>query len=355
MAKRDTTQRAFLLLLVVVVSAAFLWMIRSFLVPLVLAATFASLAYPLQARLERLCRGRKGLAATLTLLAVVVVVGLPLAAFGAMLIGQAVKVAAAAGPWLQQTFAERVDHIEKLRHLPGYGLLRPYWTDILARVGNLGAALGGLAFARLSDLTAGTLTFFLDSVIVLYAMFFFLAGGPAILRRILYLMPLSHEDELHLLTRFRTMARATVKGIFVIGTVQGAATGLALAAAGVPSALLWGSVAAAASLIPTVGTALVWGPAVIYLLVTGKVVAGALVALWCAVVVGGADNVLRPVLVGKDTDVHELLVLLSTLGGLMLFGLSGLLLGPVLAVMFLAVWDIYGAAFKDVLPGVGKL
>ncbi len=355
MTKRDATQRAFLLFLVVAVTAAFLWMIRAFLVPLLLAATFASLAYPLQERLERRLRGRKGLAASLTLLTVVVVAGLPLAAFGVMLAGQGVKVTAAAGPWLQQTFAERADHIEKLQHLPGYALLRPHWSDILARVGNLGAALGGLAFARLSDITAGTLGFMLDLAIILYAMFFFLASGPDILRRILYLMPLSHEDELQLLTRFRTMARATVKGIFVIGAVQGLAAGLAFAAAGVPSALFWGSVTALASLIPTVGTALVWGPAVIYLLVTGETVAGALVALWCAVVVGGVDNLLRPVLVGKDTQVHELLVLLSTLGGLMLFGLSGLLLGPVLAVMFLTVWDIYGAAFKDVLPSVGRL
>lgn len=355
MAKRDTTQRAFLLFLVVVVSAAFLWMIRSFLVPLLLAATFASLAYPLQARLERRFRGRKGLAATFTLLTAVVVVGLPLATFGAMLIGQAVKVAAAAGPWLQQTFAQRADHLERLQHLPGYEPLRPYWADILARAGTLGAALGALAFSRLSDLTAGTLSFFLDFVIVLYAMFFFLAGGPEILRRILYLMPLSHEDEIHLLARFRSMARATVKGTLVIGAVQGLATGLALAAAGVPSALFWGSVTALASLIPTVGTALVWGPAVLYLLAQGEILSGALVALWCAVVVGGVDNVLRPVLVGSETQVHELLILLSTLGGLMLFGLSGLLLGPVLAVMFLAVWDIYGAAFKDVLPSVGKL
>lgn len=355
MAKRDTTQRAFLLFLVVVVSAAFLWMIRSFLVPLLLAATFASLAYPLQARLERLCRGRKGLAATLTLLTVVVIGGLPLAAFGAMLIGQAVKVAAAAGPWLQQTFAERADHIGRLQHLPGYDLLRPYWSEILARAGSLGAALGSLAFSRLSELTAGTLGVFLDLITILYAMFFFLVGGPDILRRVLYLMPLSHADESHLLARFRSMARATVKGTLVIGAVQGTATGLALAAAGVPSALFWGSVTALASLIPTVGTALVWGPAVLYLLAQGEVLSGVLVALWCALVVGGADNVLRPVLVGKETQVHELLVLLSTLGGMMLFGLSGLLLGPVLAVLFLTVWDIYGEAFKDVLPGVGKL
>lgn len=355
MAKRDTAQRAFLLLLVVAVSAAFLWMIRAFLIPLLLAATFASLAYPLQERLEGRLRGRKGVAASLTLLAVLFVVALPLAAFAAMLAAEAVRVAAVAGPWLQQAFAERGELLDRLRNLPGYGLLRPHASELLSRAGSLGAALGALVFARLSSITAGTLGAVLDLVIILYAMFFFLVGGRDMLRRVLYLAPLSHEDELQLLTRFRSMARATIKGTLVIGLVQGAATGLALWAAGVPSALLWGSVTVFASLIPAVGTALVWGPAVVWLLVSGSALKAGLVAVWCAVAVGGVDNVLRPALVGKDTQVHELLVLLSTLGGLSLFGVPGLLLGPVLAVLFLTVWDLYGAAFKEYLPGVGKL
>lgn len=354
-AQRVSVQRAFLLLLVAATSAVFLWMIRAFLVPLLLAATFASLSYPLYERCERRLRGRRAAASALTLLLLLLLVALPLLAFGGLIVAEAVKVASAAEPWMRQAFAERGELFERLQRLPGYELARPYWRDILERTGTVAGALGKLALSQLSSLTAGTLSFLLDLAIMLYAMFFFYTDGPAILRRILYLVPLSHDNELQLLSRFRSMARATVKGTLVIGVAQGAGAGAALALAGVPSALLWSVLMAVASLLPTVGTALIWGPAALYLMLTGSALKGLLVAAWCAVVVGSVDNVLRPILVGKDTEVHELLILLSTLGGMMLFGLSGILLGPVLAVMFLTVWDLYAVAFRQFLPGVGKL
>jgi predicted PurR-regulated permease PerM len=109
------------------------------------------------------------------------------------------------------------------------------------------------------------------------------------------------------------------------------------------------------SVVPNVGSALIWVPACIYLFIKGDTTAATLVFLWCAVVVGSADNVLRPILVGKDTQMPELLVLLSTLGGLTMFGLEGFILGPGLALIFLTIWDIYGAVFKDVLPKAGDL
>lgn len=353
--KRNPAQRAFLLALVAAATLAFLYMIRSFLVPLLLAATFAGMARPFHARLERLLGGRPAPAAALTLLTALLLVILPLLTFALMLAGQAVMVASAAGPWLERVFAERAELLAHLQALPGYELARPYWSEILGRAGALGAELGSFVLSRLSSATFVTVGFLVDGAIILYATYFFLIDGEAVLRRILYLAPLPHEDELRLLKRFQSMARATIKGTLLIGFVQGLGTGLALAVAGVPSALFWGALAAIASLIPTVGAALVWGPAALYLLITGSTLKGVLLAAWGAVVVGSADNLLRPVLVGKDTQVHELLILLSTLGGLMMFGLGGLMLGPLLAVTFLTVWDIYGAAFKEYLPEVGRL
>jgi predicted PurR-regulated permease PerM len=213
--------------------------------------------------------------------------------------------------------------------------------------------LGKLIFEKASSITAGTLMFFVHFAILLYAMFFFFLDGPRILERMLYYMPLNRHDEKRLLDGFRSMARATIKGIVVIGAVQGTLAGLGFWAAGIGSALFWGTVMAVLSVVPNIGSALVWLPAGVILLIKGKTAAGALLLIWCAVVVGSADNVLRPILIGKDTRVHELLVLISTLGGLSMMGLGGFVLGPVLALLFLTVWDIYGRAFKDVLPSTG--
>jgi predicted PurR-regulated permease PerM len=104
------------------------------------------------------------------------------------------------------------------------------------------------------------------------------------------------------------------------------------------------------SLIPNIGTALVWVPACIFLFIKGDSMSGVLLFLWCAVIVGTVDNFLKPILVGKDTKVPELLILVSTLGGVTMLGLSGFIMGPVLALLFLTIWDIYGDTFKSVLP-----
>lgn len=347
-------QRVFLVGLLVAVSAVFLWMIRTFLIPLFLAATFASLSYPLFQRLERLLRGWRKTAAALTLLALLLGVAVPLAAFARVIAGEAVKVSTAVGRWVEGRVHEPEDLYESMRSLPGYEALRPHAQEILARVGAVAGRLGNFLVEKASAATAGTLVFFLHLGILLYAMFFFLVDGPAILQRILYLTPLTHEDEMRLLDGFSSMARATVKGTLVIGLIQGAGAGAALALAGVPSALFWSTVMVLFALVPVVGTPLIWIPASIYLYVQGEALKAALVVAWCAVFVGSVDNILRPYLVGRDTQVHDLLVLVSTLGGLMLFGMSGFIIGPVIAVLFLTVWDIYGMTFKDMLSASGQ-
>jgi predicted PurR-regulated permease PerM len=135
----------------------------------------------------------------------------------------------------------------------------------------------------------------------------------------------------------------------VIGIIQGGLAGFALYLAGIQGAVFWGAIMAVLSIIPGVGAALIWVPAVIYLLVTGQVWQGVALAVWCAVVVGTADNVLRPRMVGKDAQMPDLLVLLSTLGGLAWFGIVGIILGPMLATVFIAVWSIYREAFAEQL------
>ena len=190
---------------------------------------------------------------------------------------------------------------------------------------------------------------------MLYAMFFFLKDGRAILERIFYYIPLGHEDEAHVLDRLTSITRATVKGTLVIGLIQGTLASISFAVAGILGSVLWGTVMVILSVVPGIGATFIWVPAVFYLFVTGQTMAGTLLAIWCAAVIGTIDNILRPILVGKDAQMPDLLIMVGTLGGLFLFGPIGFIIGPVVCGLFLTVLDIYGTRFKNILPPVGDL
>jgi predicted PurR-regulated permease PerM len=231
----------------------------------------------------------------------------------------------------------------------------PSHQEILNWLGTAAQSAGGFLVASASRMTAGTAAFFLDFFVMVYAMFFFLRDGPAILERIFYYTPLSSEDEERMLERFVSVTRATIKGTLIIGLIQGTLAGVAFWFAGVGGAAFWGTLMVILSIIPGVGSAIVWIPAVIYLFATGETLSAILLAAWCAAVVGTIDNVLRPMLVGKDAKMPDLLILLGTLGGLFLFGPIGFIVGPIICGLFLTVWEIYGVAFRDVLPPVKGL
>jgi predicted PurR-regulated permease PerM len=204
-------------------------------------------------------------------------------------------------------------------------------------------------------MTASTAVFLLNLFVMVYAMFFFLKDGERTLEKIFYYLPLSDEDEELMLQRFISITRATVKGTLLIGIIQGALAGFAFWLASIDGAAFWGTIMAILSIVPGIGAALIWVPAVIYLIVTGQLLAGVLLFAWCAAVVGTIDNILRPILVGKDAKMPDLLILVGTLGGLFLFGPIGFIVGPIVCGLFLTVWEIYGATFKDLLPPVKRL
>jgi predicted PurR-regulated permease PerM len=158
-----------------------------------------------------------------------------------------------------------------------------------------------------------------------------------------------------MLARFTSITRATVKGTLVIGAIQGALAGVAFWVAGIGGAARWGTVITILSIIPGIGAPLVWVPVVIFLFVNGQYLTATLLLVWCGAVVGTVDNFLRPVLVGRDAKMPDLLILIGTLGGLFLFGPIGFIVGPIICGLFLTVWDIYGATFKEVLPPVTSI
>lgn len=343
-------RRTFLLVLALLVSAIFLYMIRAYLMPILLAAVASGLSMPLFNRLLRLVRGRRALAAALTLLLLFLAVALPLGVFVGIVTSAGIEVAADAVPWVKQAVQEPSELLERAyTAMPRLRDLEPYREQILSRAGEAIEMLGNALVKNLSAITGGTLRSLLALFVLLYAMFFFLIGGRSVLSKVLAYLPLPQADKDRLVARFLSVAMATLKGTLVVGLVQAALAGLAFWVLGVGGAAFWATLVFVLSVLPGVGAPLVWVPIAIYLAATGRGGAALGLAIWCAAVVGTIDNVLRPRLVGNDTKMPDLLILVSTLGGITLFGAPGLIVGPIIAALFLTVWEIFGAAFGDVL------
>jgi len=354
---RERFRKIFLLLLTLGISILFLAMIRGFLMAVLLAAIFSGMAHPLYRWILKRWRGRRAWASATTILFLLLVLGLPLIGFLSLVATQALEMSQAAGPWLQRQIGDKgrmdeiLDRIPMLASFPALRALVPDEGVILAWVAETVSGVSGLLGSSLAGITRGTLSFVLHLFVMLYAMFFFLMDGRLLLNRILYYVPLTSEDEERLVGRFVSVARATLKGSLLIGLLQGALAGIAFLVAGVPGAAFWGAVMVVASMIPAVGAGLIWVPTVVYLFLAAKVLPALGLLAWCVLVVSTVDNILRPRLVGRDTRLSDLTVLLSTLGGIAFFGILGVVVGPIVAALFVTVWHLYGETFAEWLPG----
>jgi predicted PurR-regulated permease PerM len=343
----ERLRTVFIIILLVAISAAFVAMIRQFLLTLLFAAIFSGLAYPFFKRILAVYRGRKTLASLTTLLILFLVIIVPLLAFLGVLVSQTIQITETAAPWIQRQIDSQGDIAAFLEKIPAAERLAPYREELLTKLGQVVGVVGNFLVNSVSTATMRTVAFFFNFFLMLYAMFFFLKDGDRILEKILHYIPLSREDEASLVDKFLSVSRATIKGTLIIGIAQGSLAGLAFAVLGVQGAVFWGTLMTILSIIPGLGTALVWVPAAVYLAATGHLVKAWILALFCAGIVGGADNFLRPRLVGQDIQMHDLLVLLATIGGLLLFGLLGFIIGPILAALFITIWDIFGILFRE--------
>ena len=352
---RDHLNKSVLLLLLFFISALFLSMIRYFLMAIFLAGIFSALTHPLYRWFEGRFRGRQNLASLVTLLLMLLLVLLPLVVLLGIVVAQAIKVGQSITPWVQKQISEPAAFSNLLESIPFYDQIKPYHELILRKAGDMVSLLSSFLINHLQSLTKVTVNFLFMFFVLLYSMFFFLIDGQKLLYKILYYLPLEDREEQRILDKFTSVTRATLKGTLVIGILQGGLAGIAFAVFGIPSAVFWSAIMTVLSIIPGIGTLLIWGPAAIILAAAGNYFKAAGLALFCGLVVGSVDNLLRPRLVGKDTKMHELLIFFGTLGGIALFGVIGFIIGPIIAALFVTIWDIYGLVFYDVLPEVGAL
>lgn len=344
---RAKLERRFFLGMLALVTIAFGFVLEPFWGAIFWACALTVLFYPVQTLLLKYLGQRQSLAALLTLLICMVIVVLPLLAIGSSFINEGVA------------FYQRIQNgdlnpaatIDKIRHA------FPVFSETLLEFGidteNLRQRLSETAVSA-SRVLAGEMLaigqnaagLFLQIGLMLYLAFFLLRDGAKLIELLIYALPLGDQRERMLFAKFAEVTRATVKGNMVVAIVQGTLGGLILWILDIPAPVLWGVLMTFLSLLPAIGAALVWFPIALYLYATGQFWQATTLIVYGAVVIGLADNILRPVLVGRDTKLPDYIVLFSTLGGITLMGINGFVLGPLVAALFMAFWQIFMVEFN---------
>ena len=339
-------RRSFLLMLVLV-TLLFLYLLKPFFSAVFWACVIGLLFYPLHLRILKLWGNRRNLAA-MTTLAVCVGIGIVPLLF---VVGSFFQEGAVLYQKLQSGDIDPGKWVERIRE--AFPAAQHLLERLNLDLNNVKDQLSGGAIAASSYIAQnavqfgqGTLQWFVSFALMLYVAFFMLRDGPGLVALLVRALPLGDERERLLFVKFAEVTRATVKGNLVVAAVQGTLGGVIFWILGIPGALLWGVVMTLLSLIPVVGAGLIWGPVAIYLFAIGDWGKGLILTAFGMGVIGLVDNVLRPILVGRDTKLPDYIVLLSTLGGFVLFGMNGFVIGPLLAALFVAFWGIFMREFN---------
>jgi predicted PurR-regulated permease PerM len=344
--------RSFFIAILLGSTVLFFRMVQPFFVPILLAAVFATLFYPLYELFLRLCGGRRSAAALICCLVLFLGLILPLYGVAYLVAREAVGFYHTAQTWISALLqSDQADPLAWLRSLP---LVRQLQLDRLnwrAGLQEIATQAGPLAASVLNATSRGTLQVLLILFTTLFTLFYFFRDGKDLLRRLRFLIPLDREHKVAIASRFTAVARATVRGTLLIAVIQGSLSGLTLWIFGVGSPFLWGVVVTLLAIIPMAGSWPVLLPAAFIQIATGHVWQGVGILAVSLVVIFNVDNLLRPRLVGQETGMHDLMVFFSTLGGIGLFGITGFIIGPMVAALFLSLLDIYSAEFADDLDG----
>jgi predicted PurR-regulated permease PerM len=340
----ETLKDKSLAILLALVSIAFIWILLPFYGAVFWAVILGILFAPLQRRLQLKLGWQRNLISLLTLSICLLIAILPVIILSIFLVqeGTAVYRNIESGELDIAGYVAQFKHSlpSYLQHLLdrfGMGELNGLREKIIksAMTGNEFVATQAFSFGQ------GTFEFIVSFFIMLYLLFFFLRDGAELARKVRMAVPLEENQKRRLQLKFNRVVRATVKGNLVVAITQGALGGLIFWFLDIPSALIWAVLMAFLSLLPAVGAGIIWAPVAAFFLFTGAIWQGVTLALFGVFVIGLVDNVLRPILVGKDTKMPDYMILISTLGGLAIFGLNGFVIGPLIAALFMSSWAIF--------------
>lgn len=327
---------------------------KPFVTAIVAAAVLTVLLKRPYHRLERLFHGHKVISSLLTCLFAIFLIVTPLASISVLVVKEVNHLSQELndGTSVQIFLARVANSVEQNRFLGPLVDENVFSQEKIANdIQGLSSNLFGFAQKAYSSITSFVLWIF----VVFFTLFYFLIDGKKALRYIIEMSPLKDKHDKQLIEKFTSISRATLKGTFVVGIIQSVLGGIAFLIAGVPGAVIWTLVMLLFSVIPMVGTSIIWAPAGVILLLTGSIWQGVFILLFGALVISSIDNILRPKLVGKDTQMHPLLIFFGTLGGIFLFGIFGFVIGPIIISLFVALAEIYRTEFRDQLKEFNTL
>lgn len=346
--KAEKFSRYFLLIVLVATMVVFYNVVSIFIVPVLLAAVFSALFFPFYERLLGIFKGRPGISSLACCAILLLGLLIPVYVLAAMVAQEAIAFFQTAQSEIQKVIAQgEAGFWGKFLDSPLARALNLAEIDWHSYLQESAKTLGSWLAKFINETSQGTIALITNLFVMLFTMYYFFKDGERIVQRIKYLSPLDDVYEEALILRFVSVARATVKGTLLIGLMQGFLGGLTLWAFGISSPILWGVIMVVLSILPSVGAWLVMVPIAVIQIATGSVWQGLAIAFMGMVIIGNIDNLMRPRLVGKDAGMHDLMIFFSTLGGISVFGVMGFIVGPVIAVLFLTILDIYSVEFKS--------
>ena len=327
------------------VTILFLYLLQPFFFPIFWAAVIAGVFRPLYIRINGKLN-RPNLSTAILFLLIALILLLPAGIVGTLVFNESVQIYEKLSPDtkymdrnLQQLINSIADNsIARLFHINK--------AMLIAKTTEVAQGITNYIFVHLTELTQNTLGLLVKFAIMLYTLFFFVRDGDRFLRMAMKVLPLGMGREKFLYERFIVTARSTLKVTLIIGGIQGALGGIVFLVTDVEGALIWGLLMILMAIVPLVGCSIIWAPAGILMLLTGHIWEGILILAVGFLVISTVDNVLRPILIGKDVEMHPLLIFLSTLGGIILFGFSGFVIGPVITSLLIAIWEMYEEFYR---------
>lgn len=343
-------RRIMFFVLMGVVGLLLLLILKPFLFALFWAAVIASVFRPLFQRINRRLN-RPDVSSSIVIVVILLIIFLPAAIISSLVVAESIEIynsIDSSGPTLESTLKNTFNQFTHHPYIEKLHIQEKVWIDKMTEAAK---AVANYLLSSLKGLTENALTFFVQFGVMLYALYFFIRDGDRFLQSVIRVFPLGNGREHILYEKFKVTAWATLKVTMIIGGIQGVLGGLIFFLTGIKGALTWAIIMVMTSIIPSIGCAIVWAPASIIMIIMGHVWEGVIIMAFGVLVISMVDHFLRPLLLGKDVEMHSLTVFLSTLGGIMLFGISGFVIGPIVASLFTSILEMYEQYYQSEIAG----
>ncbi|MFZ2395638.1 MAG: AI-2E family transporter [Smithella sp.] len=338
-------QNIIFLILLAFITGLLAYILKSFFLAVFWAVLIASVFAPLYKFINKKIVN-PNICAGITMMGIILCLILPVGLLIDLLIMEIIDIYQSFNSYSSNWIGTLSEALKALSKKPIFASLNLDQTLLINKSQEAFKVLTSYVFSHISEFTKNTILVVVQFAVMLYSLFFFLRDGERLVKTITENIPVDNKHLEHFINQFLTTAKASLKFTFIIGGIQGFLGGMIFYITGIERALVWGVLMFALSIVPAIGCALIWAPAGIIMLLLGHIWQGIAILIFGLIVISSVDNLLRPVLLGRDTQMHSLLIFLSTLGGIAAMGFSGFILGPVIASLFLAGWKLFPEIYQ---------